>query len=137
MKLRDTKREAHNELIKLLEKQYQNEIKTALYDKIDAILFLDGLITKFGNPKGANRVDPINTVIVVSASSDEIGFKIFRSKFFNQSLFDFIKNQINIITNHSNNINGVRLTREFDKNKKLYTGRLFIKLTKDNENSSY
>ena len=137
VKLRDTKRSVHNELIKVLQTQYYNEIKNALYNKIDAILFLDELITKYGNPKGSNRVDPINTVIVVPAEKDEIGIKIFRSKFFNQSLFDFIKNEINNITNDSHTINGIRLTREFDKNKKLYSGRLFIKLTKDNDKTTH
>ena len=98
---------------------------------------MDNLITKYENPKGPDRRTPINTIIVVPADSDEINFKIYRSKFFNKSLFEFVKEEIDIITEHSQNINGIFLTREYNKGNKCYTGRLFIKLSKDDEQDSY
>ncbi len=137
VRLRDEKRTVFTDLIKLYDKQYKNEIKSTLHKKFKEIKFLDNLITKYENPKGPDRRTPINTIIVVAAESDEIEFKIYRSKFFNKSLFEFVKQEIDIITDYSNNINGIFLTREYNKENKCYTGRLFIKLSKDNEQESY
>ncbi len=131
IKLQEERRQHHRELVELYFNQYTNEIKVELHKKKREILFLDGLITKFQNPKGPDRKTPIETIIVLSNQSDDMGFNIYRSKFMNTRLYDFVKNEINIITNNSDNIKGIYLTNEFNKEEKLYTGRLFIKLMKD------